>query len=368
VVRDSAGVQIVENRAPSGPRLILDSLATIRIPSAQPGQPEFYSLISAVRLSDGRFVAAGWAMTELHFFSPDGAWQRTAGRRGSGPGEFEALGFVYRLSGDTLLTFEPGAQRLQRWTPDGEALSLELLVSPPGMPSANLRGPFPDGSLLLTTSVPDLAASTDLLLRGQVTLYRASPGGAEWTPLLSYPGAPSIRSPENPQFSWGRPLLAPAPSVDHHGDRLAYSPGDRFEVRLFGLDGQLRQVIRRDAALPPVSAEELASAIARWGAGMPAERWQRMEPRIRETATYRVRPAVRVLRFIADGRLWVEHGSPELGDAVRASVFDSTGRWQGEVAVPEGLTILQVYADGVLGFRRDEDGFYALAFHRLREG
>ncbi len=366
VARDSAGIRIIENHAPSGPALVLDSLPAVRIAPGQPGAPEFYSPISAVRLADGRFVAAGWAMTEIHLFGPDGVWQGTVGRRGSGPGEFEALGFVYRVRGDTLLTFEPGSQRLQRWTPDGVPVSLELLVSPPGLPSANVRGPFPDGTLLLTASVPDQAASTELLIYSRVTLYRAQPDGTAWDSLLSYAGAPSIRSAENPQFQWGRPLLAPAPSIDHHAGRFAYSPGDRFEVQVYDLNGRLQQVIRREAVPRPVSSAEVAAAIQRWGESMSPERWERMEPRIRETATTRVRPAVRTVRYSSDGRLWVEYGSPELGETVHASVFDPEGRWQGDVAIPEGLVILQVYPDGVLGFRRTEDGFYHLEFYGLR--
>ena len=366
-MRDSAGIRIVENIAPVGPLPWLDSIPSFIIEPGQPGAPEFYSPISAVRLSDGRIVAAGWAMTDMHLFDAEGRWQQTIGRRGSGPGEFEGLGWVYRMAGDTLLTFEPGAQRLQRWRPDGTHLSLALLVSPPGRSSATLRRPFADGALLLVVPTPAPDESTDLTFRDQVTLFRTADAGAPWDSILTYLGAPSLRSVENPQWSWGRPLFTPAPSADIHEDGIAFSPGDRFEVRFFDLEGRLRTIARRQVPPRPVSAAELNEAVAQWGQSMSPERRERMRPRVRQTATYRTHPPIGVIRSLTDGRLWVESGGTKLGERIRASIFHRDGRWQGDVVLPTGFQMLQVDGDGVLGFRSGEDGFYRLEFYRLTE-
>ena len=68
-------------------------------------------------------------MSDVRVFDSIGRWVRTVDRQGAGPGEFEALGFVYRGPGDSVVTFEPGTQRLQRRTPAVEFRRLTTLIS-----------------------------------------------------------------------------------------------------------------------------------------------------------------------------------------------------------------------------------------------
>lgn len=67
-----------------------------------------------------------------------------------------------------------------------------------------------------------------------------------------------------------------------------------------------------------------------------------------------------------DGRLWATFGEPAIGEPVHASVFDSLGRWESDVALPDGVQINQIDTDGLLGTFEDEDGFRHLRFYRFR--
>ena len=96
-VRDSSGVTIAESQLPVSVSLSLATQPDFDIGPQEDG-PEFISPINAVRLTDGRIAAVGWAMTEMHLFDAGGKWLRTVGRRGAGPGEFEALGFLLNSS------------------------------------------------------------------------------------------------------------------------------------------------------------------------------------------------------------------------------------------------------------------------------
>ncbi len=151
--RDSAGIRIVDNDGPAGPTLVLDSAPAFDIgPAGGPGAEFISSPVSAVRLRDGRIIAAGWAMSDVRVFDATGRWVRTVGRQGAGPGEFEALGFVYRGPDDSVITFEPGTQRLQHWTPAIEFRRLATLISASDRSTPWVWGAFPDGSLLLSTA------------------------------------------------------------------------------------------------------------------------------------------------------------------------------------------------------------------------
>lgn len=363
-LRDSAGVTIAESQRPVSVSLSLAEPPEFAIGPREDG-PEFISMISAVRLSDGRIAAVGWAMTEMHLFDAGGHWLRTVGRQGSGPGEFEGLGSLFRGPGDTLVTFEPGINRIQRWTPDGEFRSLQVLLSEGGRPRASLRGVFGDGSLLVSSALPEPGAGDEHTLRDRITLFRVPVDGAEWDSLVSFPGSPLLRHPDNPLWNWGSLLFAPVPSTDQEGDRIAMTAGDRFEIVLYDRAGSVVRIVRRADSPRAVTAAEYDAALAAWSEETPSALRLRLVAAMRRTSPYRVRPAIARVLLTTDGGLWAEQGSPLLGERVRATLFDPEGRWLGEVTLPEGARVHEVDADGVLLSVRDEEGFHHLRFHRL---
>jgi len=365
-LRDSAGVRIAENLRPVSLSISLAEEPEFDIGPREDG-PEFISLVSAVRLADGSIAAVGWAMTEMHLFDAEGRWLRTVGRRGAGPGEFEALGFVFRGPGDTLLTFEPGANRIQLWTPDGDFLSLRVLLSAGGRPRASFRGVFGDGSLLVSSALPEPGVGDEHTLRDRNSLFRVSSDGAEWDSLVSFPGPPLLRHPDNPQWNWGPLLFAPVPSTDQEGDLIAMTSGDRFEIVLRDPGGRVRQIVRRADDARAISSTEYDVALAAWSKGPPEELRARLIAAMRRTPSYRVRPPVSRVQLTTGGGLWAEQGDPLLGERVRGSQFDGEGRWVAEVTLPEGARVIQVDSDGVLLSVRDADGFHHLRFHRFVE-
>ena len=65
-------------------------------------------------LSDLRIVVSDSTTQQLRFFSPAGVHERTVGGRGSGPGEYRALGGIDVTAGDTLLIPDRLTLRLNR--------------------------------------------------------------------------------------------------------------------------------------------------------------------------------------------------------------------------------------------------------------
>ena len=141
--RDSLGILIVENRAPSEVRApwILDTSSVIDIGSQSADlNQEFSGFVIPVLLSDGRIVVANGGTSELRFFGPDGKWIKSVGRRGAGPGEFESLGWLDVGAGDTLRTYDWDLRRLSVFSPAGD------FVRPcPCTPAARYRPPARSG-------------------------------------------------------------------------------------------------------------------------------------------------------------------------------------------------------------------------------
>jgi hypothetical protein len=368
-VRDSAGVELVDNVVPAAPGSItVDSVPVFDIGGSAGGaNVEYIGPISAaVGLSNGNLVVAGWAQTELRFFDSTGRWIRTIGRQGAGPGEFEGLGWIGRTQHDTIITFEPTNRRLQVFDSAGRFHRLSRLTQfgEHGFPW--YEGIFGDGSLLFRSALPDPIANTDRTIRNRATLLRYQPALDQADSLASYLLTPSLRHPKNPQWTYGTALFAPGVAVAAFGDQVALSPGDRFQIAVIDRAGRPRRLIRRGWTPVPVSTDEIRAAAAKRAEDAPPDIREAVRTGLITISDANVRPAVAALRVSGDGRLWVEHGGQDPARPRVFSVFDSTGRWLSEAIVPGGLTVLEFGSDYLLASARDDDGFYHLQRYRLR--
>ncbi|MBA3557790.1 MAG: hypothetical protein H0W30_04235 [Gemmatimonadaceae bacterium] len=122
-VRDSAGIQIVENVSPKW--TVAERWTVADTPALKIGEAEgdtnyqLFRANDAVRLSDGRIVVANSGTHQLRFYDRDGRYLHSIGRRGGGPSEFENLGFLARFGGDSLLIYDFNGRRVSVFTSDG---------------------------------------------------------------------------------------------------------------------------------------------------------------------------------------------------------------------------------------------------------
>src|SRR6187431_2380295 len=95
LVRDSAGVAIVESHSArwnDADRWRVDSVHTFSIGSVGgASETSLSGVTGAIRLPNGEIAVADGTSRELRFFRDDGSFLRRFGRRGSGPGEFQAI-------------------------------------------------------------------------------------------------------------------------------------------------------------------------------------------------------------------------------------------------------------------------------------
>jgi hypothetical protein len=95
-----------------------------------------------------------WVLTDAHnpefvkFFTSQGTWLRTLGRRGDGPGEFRQAWFLQMVPEDSLAVFDYGSGRLTVFTPDLQVARITPLRVP-----ATRMALLPDGRIVVAALV-----------------------------------------------------------------------------------------------------------------------------------------------------------------------------------------------------------------------
>jgi hypothetical protein len=119
IIRDSAGVTIVENTSgdsASMPRWSIDTTPELTIGKMSDDPAYEFAMIGDVtQLPNGTIVVLngrGEAAFEFRFYDSTGKHIATHGRRGQGPGEYQWINFVGSVGGDTVIGVDFPSSRL----------------------------------------------------------------------------------------------------------------------------------------------------------------------------------------------------------------------------------------------------------------
>jgi hypothetical protein len=376
-VRDSAGIEIVENRRPlwadSFPWRLSDRpLVDI---SGRGDDPDggLYRVSAASRLSDGRIVVANSGTGALHFYDGSGAILNSVGRLGGGPGEFRTMTSLGVLPGDSLAVYDRSQQRLTIFGPDG---SFAKSFRPEGADKlgTNTAAAFlSDGTLVI--SAEGVFGSEELgggLRRPALGLVRYDMMGVVLDTIVQVPGRELYLQRLTVE---GRTMAVMAQlGFGHetrfavHGNAFYLGTTDAFELRHYDGGGTLTRIVRLSEPPRPVTpadielflTEQLADTpdgaerdgIERFFAGMPFPDEM---------------PAHGDILVDADGYLWVEEYRWPLDQASHWRVFDAEGAWLGTVVTPPRLQLYEIGHDYVLGRWRDDlDVEHVLLYELMR--
>jgi hypothetical protein len=330
-------------------------------------------------LHDGRIVVADGGSLSLRFFDSTGTFLKSVGRRGGGPGEFQALRVFFAMPGDTLVAGTDIGD-LSYFTGAGQYLA-RLGVLNPSIPIANAGRPVMlaplDGS-----GARAVAAFPRPRLRGPGSRWVDSfpvaivdAHNAEVGELGTLPTMELAMSEGNPRQVWFG-----ATAVYASGSGLFYiGYGSEYTVRVYAAQGKLLRIIRRAWTPVHVTRADIDAYVVEWG-----KRWIKKTGAEADAARDSLRNdpyAVAVpsfAQFLPDraGRLWVREAhladAPGAGAlyttplvASRWSVFDQTGHWLGDVTMPARFQARDIGANYVLGTAMDEDGVQSIALYRL---
>ena len=362
VVRDSADIRIVENpRPPSQSRLDwhIGTEPAVSIGEREGEGPYLlHRARDAFTMPDGRIVVANTGSHELRVFDASGIHVATWGRRGEGPGEFNPLLQVHPWRGDSLLALYSPAHHLSVLDSEGNvgrAFSLERDDS-----FFQVEAVLPVGAIVSSDLLPRSLA--DGLSRPEET-YRVKDAEGDMLSLLgSFPGTEWFNSWSGSR-GWGVEIPhAHRISTFAWGDLVAIAPNDTYEVRVFGLDGTLKRIVRRDHDLVVSTAAHIDAEIEERVARRPeeerAERRRELREDFQQIPLPETFPAFAAATADLVDHLWVrEYELPgEGGTNPVWTVFDPGGHILGFVETPAGLDIHEIGEDYILGLATDELG------------
>ena len=371
LVTDSAGVEIVSSGRPVWTERTEWQVAPepqLRIGSLE-GAPEvtFGNVRDVGLLSGGRLYVADELSRTIRVFSAEGDYLESVGREGDGPGELRSFLTVEPYRADSLWVYDYFQRTVSVFGPEFDfarsfpnpltagnywftsALSGgRFLVYSPGSGLARPEGPgaVPDSSHIVVFS-PD-GASADTVGTFLMRIQRFVDGGR---PVASH--------------------FTPLPGILGHGDRILLTDGATFSIREYDLEGALRRVIRRAYSHEPVTPEMISDFQAAYleqaagHGGVPIERLREGLDLAHYGAALPSNSSA--MEVDALGNLWVGHWVVPGDEVARWSVFDTDGRWLGEIDTPPGLTVKQITGDAVIGVARDDLDVQYVQVHRLEK-
>ncbi|MFH1763365.1 MAG: 6-bladed beta-propeller, partial [Gemmatimonadota bacterium] len=238
-VRDSAGILIVENPSkgvwPDGEGWTVEE--ELRI-GAFGGNPDYqFGQVGTVAVSSrGEILVSDTQAQDVRVFSPEGAYLRTVGGPGSGPGELgPGASMLLIAPGDTLLVPDPRNRRSNRYAPDGTSLGSEPLnpergralrynLNPAGAMTAQLRS-------VQSASRP----GTDSL--DAIRIVETS--GAFGDTIFQFPSGGLFQGPGVHYFT-PEPIWEITDSLT-----LLFGTNSEYRIGAYGRDGSLRRIISR---------------------------------------------------------------------------------------------------------------------------
>lgn len=347
VVRDSAGIRIVENRRPAwqggrGWRVAREPSLTIGVLEG----PEEYQLFrarSAIRLDDGRIVVANAGSSELRFYDSEGRFLVAVGGEGEGPGEFSGyMGAIWRAHGDSMVVYDyANGMRLSVFDENG-TLGRSFRLDAPGTAFA-LADDLIWGTTVVSTSAIRVGDQADGPRRDS-TLYRThSLDGALLDTLGRFPGDEIFTQ----SMGEGNVLALSVPfgrrgESAAAGDYWYFGSSDRYEIHGFDRSGRPKRILRRDVANRAVTRDLVERLQARTAGTL------RRDIPIPETM-----PAYGRFLGDPDGNLWVQEYRVE-GEPERWAVIDASGRLLGIVELPAPGRVTEIGGDYVLGVWTDD--------------
>ena len=382
-IRDSAGIEIVENHAPvweggefwtvdpepefvlGGPKALGDSAHLI------------WQVRGAKPLSDGRIALLTPAGDRkvLVYEPTTGRLSAAFGRSGRGPGEFFRPVGMQVLPGDTIAVwdfmfgpvyyFDPSGRILKERRIDLGALMAATRTEnrQPGETASLL----PDGSFgMLVHQVgwarPDRSGVVYRAPIGFVRVdsaYSVHSFGGWWGDLetLSSLGGDNLFS--------GVPFATGA-TLAFGGEPLSVyvTNNDSYEVHQFSATGVLRRILRRLVDPVPVTDEEYEEWRASAEERNPLRDWRRWDQAAGELPR-RHHPIVKGMMVDSEGFLWIRDRLPYRSDTTDFSVFSPEGRWLGTVHV-SAPGIHWIGEDFILTRRVDHDtGVESVERYRL---
>jgi hypothetical protein len=358
VTRDSSGVTIVESQGPAWAEAAgwhLSSQPTLEIGQTDgPPEYQFHRVEGALLLEDGRVVVADAGSGEIRFYGRDGTFQKSTGRRGQAPGEYQVITSLGYGPADSIWVFDYGLRRFTVLTHDGEPT--RTLTVGGSLSAVNAVGRLSDGWFVVKEGWSSGLHSENRqgLAREPVAVVRISPDGSALDTIATVAGREVFLSSEDGRAVMSAPLFGRNSSAVVRDDRVFIGDQEMLEVMLYEADGRLDQIVRVPGVDLRLTGSEIQQATAKLLADEPVERRPMMQAHYQQMDTPPAKPAYSNLMVDALGNLWAAEYVRYPDIPTVWTVFSADGALLGDVQVTPGFRPLQIGEDWIIGVGRDE--------------
>lgn len=291
---------------------------------------EFRNIADALVLDDGGIIAADLG-GPMHRFGASGQFVGAVSRKGRGPGEYRYISAPQLLSSSSLAWFDQALMRVTTLSLSGTPGPAPQLRLPAGVARIGVA----NGELIVLEVPPGTAVGDNV----QAT-YHTVPASGEprvlarvATPSLFAPGAPMRALP---------PLFSPeiVSGIGWAGD-IAHGNGALYLVQMFPARGTAWTL---DIARSPraVTAAERNAAIAEALADAKVTTVAALSDMTRSSIerARTIMPALRALRVLRDGTVWICPTPDPGATRVRWDVFSRDGARIGYALLSSTATIV----------------------------
>ena len=360
LVRDSAGVRIVENATPRSADswAVGEPLLSIGVDSADEAT-QLYQVVGALRTRDGVTLVANGGSNAILRFSPSGEYVGSTGGPGEGPGRFRTLTWFGRGTNDSLVVWDRGLGRVTILAPDGTFVRQYQPTLPENPMTLVVRGQIGEHRLLVSRDENMVSTDGDAGIQRQpVAAWLTTESSGEVVQFGPFPGAAVYINPDGPS---GRQSRTPVPYgaatlIKASREYVYVADNASYDIKQYNPDGNIERIIRRPHAPLRVEPADLEAEIQERLKPLPPI------PQVRERAQMALEavpapefiPPVRSIQIDVEGCIWVESGRHVTAPATSWSVFDQDGNWLADVTVSADFEPLDIGSTYILGKRLGE--------------
>ncbi len=366
---DSAGVTIVSNdwkspvwtRATSWTMANQPTLQVGNIPGAEGHQ--LFNVTHSRRLADGGIVVANAGFGEVRVYDDVGGYLWTASLGIHAADSAPPL-LVHQPAPDELLAYQRGGSLARFYGTDPRPVRAALEDPGEGFEEPDPIGVFGDGTLLFRARYDWDDARTDVGRR-RARLLRYAQDGTLIGVIGDFDDDAALFA------NRGVFVFAPTASFAAADSTVWYGDGEHYELREIALDGRTLRLVRLNRPRSPVQwVDRHLYDRAVTLKVKDTERDTAMQTTLDSSVYADTFPMFDQIMVDDLGNVWVRNYQwVDLGTGKSWTVFDTEGRFLGEVTTPTILELHQIGADYILGRMRDPVGREAVyTFELLKTG
>jgi len=331
---------------------------------------QFYRIMGAARLSDGRIVIVNQGSQEIRFFDQKGIFQYASGSEGEGPGEFQRAFYLWVLPGDSIWVGDYRPWEFEIFGPDGTWVrrvepTPELINTPDGFAVLD------DGQAILGRQDP-FNRETNWAIRNR-TIGRYSTSGMLSDTLAVLEDGRWGRIGED--GSWMFPLFESFAEFDARGSLVAYGHGSEasFVVLDSEKDFEATMRVSWNSDGRTVTSDDVDRAhdgIRARNANVPEDMFRRfVEPMMSdERPIADVKAAYTELLVSHDDAFWVRTYVGDDDNPWQTWIhFDSEGHYACTATLPHDAMVQEFGSDYALAVSRAEFGSETVELYEISQ-